>query len=186
VRRIMVTGHRPQKLFGFDMGDPRYKNIKEFFKIVLVESCCTEAISGMALGTDTIFSCAVLELKEEGFPISLTCAIPCRGFTSKWSKAAIDEYKRIMKKADTIQLVVDGVYSPAHMQTRNEWMVDRVAEDPLGFSIAIWDGGPGGTANCVDYLKRKGVKVMTVHPDEFQHMGRGKTDDRTISSLGRE
>jgi len=164
----MVTGHRPDKLFGYDMSDSRYEKIKEFFKQVLVLSGCTEAISGMALGSDTIFANAVLELKEEGYPIKLVCAIPCRGFTSKWPKESVEEYAKIVKKADFVKLVVDDAYAPAHMQARNKWMVDRIAKDSSGLGVAIWSGEPGGTANCIKYLKKKNVSVLVVNPEEFK------------------
>lgn len=68
---ICVTGHRPDKLYGYDLTDPRWKNLKNIFKEKSIEMKCTNAISGMALGVDTIFALAVLELKKEGHPIQL-------------------------------------------------------------------------------------------------------------------
>ncbi len=74
---ICVTGHRPDKLYGYDLTDPRWQDLKNIFKEKLIEMKCTNAISGMALGVDTIFALAVLELKKEGHPIQLHCALPC-------------------------------------------------------------------------------------------------------------
>lgn len=74
--KICVTGHRPDKLFGYDLNDKRWIKLKDIFKQTLVEAKCTEAISGMALGTDMMFALAVLELKDEGYQIKLHCAIP--------------------------------------------------------------------------------------------------------------
>ena len=61
---ICVTGHRPDKLYGYDLTDSRWQNLKNIFKEKLIEMKCTNAISGMALGVDTIFALAVLELKK--------------------------------------------------------------------------------------------------------------------------
>ena len=73
---ICLTGHRPQKLYGYDLNDKRWLALKEKLKEILKERKCTEAISGMALGADTIFALAVLELKQEGYDIKLRCAVP--------------------------------------------------------------------------------------------------------------
>ena len=67
---ICVTGHRPDKLYGYDLTDPRWQDLKNIFKEKLIEMKCTNAISGMALGVDTIFALAVLELKKKGIPFS--------------------------------------------------------------------------------------------------------------------
>lgn len=76
--KICVTGHRPNKLYGYNLSDPRWQRLKEQFKSILKENNCEEAITGMALGVDTVFAFAVLELKNEGYDIRLHCAIPCK------------------------------------------------------------------------------------------------------------
>ena len=68
---ISVTGHRPDKLYGYDLSDKRWQELKNQIKNTLKSNNCTEAITGMALGVDTIFALAVLELKDEGYDISL-------------------------------------------------------------------------------------------------------------------
>ena len=65
--KICVTGHRPNKLYGYNLSDPRWQRLKEQFKSILKENNCEEAITGMALGVDTVFAFAVLELKNEGY-----------------------------------------------------------------------------------------------------------------------
>ena len=76
--KICVTGHRPNKLYGYNLSDPRWQKLKEQFKQILKENNCDEAITGMALGVDTVFALAALELKDEGYGIKLHCAIPCK------------------------------------------------------------------------------------------------------------
>ena len=50
--KICVTGHRPNKLYGYNLSDIRWQKLKEQFKTILVENDCTEAITGMALEVD--------------------------------------------------------------------------------------------------------------------------------------
>lgn len=157
--KICVTGHRPGKLYGYNLSDVRWQNLKMRFKQILIENHCTEAITGMALGVDTVFALAVLELKEEGYNIQLYCAIPCRNHSCKWIEESIQQYNDILSKADTVKLVSDEEYKPYLMQKRNEYMVDLADK-----VIAVWDGTKGGTANCVQYAKKVGKEIIKVNP----------------------
>lgn len=75
-RSASVTGHRPKSLWGYDLSHSCYIALKRRFKSLLMNLKCTQAYTGMALGTDTIFAEAVLELKESGHNIQLICVIP--------------------------------------------------------------------------------------------------------------
>lgn len=44
-------------------------------------------------------------------------------------------------------------------QQRNQWMVDRA--DAV---LAVWDGSPGGTANCVNYARKVGKPITIIDP----------------------
>lgn len=157
--KICVTGHRPNKLYGYDLSDVRWQNLKWLFKHILKENKCTEAITGMALGVDTVFALAVLELKDEGYDIELHCAIPCKNHSCKWIKESVDQYNDILSKADIVKLVSDEEYKPWLMQKRNEYMVDLADK-----VIAVWDGTKGGTANCVRYAQKVGKEIIKVNP----------------------
>ncbi len=157
--KICVTGHRPNKLYGYDMTDDRWIVLKEKFKQILIDNNCDEAITGMALGVDTIFAYAVLELKKNGYDIKLHCAVPCRNFSSKWNKYNKAMYRHILGMADTVKLVSDEEYKPYLMQKRNEYMVDH--SDKV---IAVWDGSKSGTKNCIDYAKKVGKDIIYVQP----------------------
>lgn len=160
---IAVTGHRPTKLFGYDMSRPEYMSMKRFMKAYLKKKCCTVAVSGMALGVDQLFAEAVLELKEEGYDIKLHCAIPCKNHSSKWPRKSQEIYEDILKKADEIHLVSDEEYKPYLMQKRNEYMVDMADE-----ILAIWDESSGGTANCVRYAEKKEKTITKKKPSDFK------------------
>lgn len=154
---ICVTGHRPNKLYGYNLSDPRWQRLKDQFKSLLKANNCTEAYSGMALGVDTVFALAVLELKNEGYNIKLHCAIPCQNHSCKWNKESIAIYDDIVSKADTVTIVVDEPYEPWMMQKRNEFMVDN--SDKV---IAVWGESNGGTANCVRYAEKIGKEIIRV------------------------
>lgn len=158
--KICITGHRPNKLYGYDLSDIRYLFLKQKIKKFLKEQNCTEGITGMALGADMIFALAVIDLKEEGFPISLHCAIPCLKHTSKWfDQKSIDLYNYILSKADTIKIVSEVPFNRFVMQKRNEYMVDNADK-----VLAIWNGSNGGTKNCIDYAVRNNKEVIYWNP----------------------
>lgn len=157
--KMCVTGHRPNKLYGYDLTDDRWIALKEDFKQILIENKCNEAITGMALGVDTIFAYAVLELKEDGYDIKLHCEVPCRNFSGKWNIYDRVKYRNIISLADTVKLVSDEEYKPYLMQKRNEYMVDH--SDKV---IAVWDGSKSGTKNCIDYAKKVGKDIIFVQP----------------------
>lgn len=158
--RVAVTGHRPNKLFGYDMDDPRYVAIKNIIKGFLIGVECTDAYTGMALGIDQLFAIAVLQLKNEGWPIRLHCAIPCAGHPNKWNKESQELYFKILDKADEVVMVSKEPYSPWLMQKRNEYMVDNA-----DMVLAFFDGTPGGTKNCVDYANRVGKEIVAFDPN---------------------
>lgn len=160
---ICVTGHRPNKLYGYNLIDKRYLELKELFKKFLKEQNCKEAITGMALGVDTIFALAVIELKEEGFDISLHCAVPCFNHTSAWfNKEDIKRYNDILEKADIKKIVTEAPYAPYVMQKRNEYMVNNA-----DMVLSVHDGSKGGTYNCVLYAKKKEKSIYNISPNEF-------------------
>ena len=156
---ICVAGHRPNRLYGYDLNDQRWQKLKSQFKEILKEKRCDEAISGMALGVDTIFALAVLELKDEGYDIKLHCAIPCKNQSCKWGKESVNLYRFILSKADVVKLVSDEEYKPYLMQRRNEYMVQR--SDCV---IAVWDGSKSGTGNCVRYAEEQGREIVRIEP----------------------
>lgn len=159
--KICVTGHRPNKLFGYSLLDTRYIELEQRFRDLLINNNCTEAITGMALGADMVFAITVLKLKLER-DIKLHCAIPCRNHGSNWTKAYQNLYAYILAHANTVKLVTDAEYDPYLMQKRNEYMVDHADK-----VIAVWDGSKGGTYNCVKYAEKQGKEIIRIDPREI-------------------
>lgn len=166
--RTAFTGHRPNKLYGYNYNDPRWVSLKNLFKKLLISLGCTEGIVGMALGVDTVAALAILELKDEGYDIKLHCAIPCLNQECKWPRESQRLYHDILDKADIVHYVYDGPYNGWCMQRRNEYMVDLLSgtRDRL---IAVYDGTAGGTRNCVEYARNHNKQIILIDPKQEVH-----------------
>ena len=144
--RIAATGHRPSKLplTGY--------NIKPLISLAgqwLDEVRPDIVISGMALGWDQAVALAAI---EQG--ILLYAYVPFIGQADKWPPQSHATYQRILQACDEVKVICPGGYSPEKMQRRNEAMVHDC--DQL---LALWDGSPGGTGNCVAYAEIEGCPV---------------------------
>lgn len=148
------TGHRPDKLGGYTLPNPTYIHISQQIKKALLELKVTKAISGMALGVDQYAANVCVQL---GIPF--VAAVPFIGQEKMWPAQSQKLYNSLLKKASEVVIVSEGGYSPAKMQVRNEWMVDN--SDQV---IAVWDGTPGGTANCVAYAKKIKKLIYLIDP----------------------
>jgi uncharacterized phage-like protein YoqJ len=153
--KIAVTGHRPDKLGGYNENNPIAITLKQCMSHYLsTVSRDTIVISGMALGVDQWWAEAAI-----GWQIPFIAAVPFMGMESKWPRASQDRFNNILSYADSIVYVCEPGYEPWKMQKRNEWMVDNC--DKL---VAYWDGSPGGTANCVQYARAKGRTIDMYNP----------------------
>ena len=163
---IAVTGHRPKKLWGYDMEDLRYIKLREKLEMILIEKFKETdqitAVSGMAIGVDTLFAEACLALKRRGYNIRLIAAVPFTGQETKWPESSQNLYHELLAKASEIVVVSEGGYEPYKMQKRNEYMVDM--SDEL---IAVWSGEAGGTANCIRYAQENHVPVTRIYPQNI-------------------
>jgi len=161
--KVAVTGHRPNKLWGYEYSHPKYVALGWALRNTLISLQADHIISGMALGVDTIFALVGLKLKSNAMPnLTIECAIPCTNHSSKWLKTSVDLYDSIIKRSDLITYVTQEPYTMSCMQRRNEYMVDNC--DVL---IAVWDGTPGGTANCVKYAIEKGIQIQYINPSKI-------------------
>lgn len=169
--KIAITGHRPKVLgWGYDyLNKPHYTELGEDLRNIIINRIennggeTIEIISGMALGVDTLFALLGLTLKEEGYNVKLHCAIPFKGQENRWAKGERQLYNYILSKADKITYVCEEGYANWKMQKRNEFMVDN-----CDLLIAVWNGSKSGTANCVNYAKRKGKEIIYINPLEIK------------------
>ncbi|BCT30354.1 SLOG family protein [Bacillus velezensis] len=169
---ISLTGSRPSKLGGYDYYSPLNiaiaNKLRDYLHSYLKAGMRVHAISGMALGADTIFALVVLKLKRQGYDIALEAAIPCLNHPNVWPQASQEQWHKVVNQADKITYVSNLPYQPYLMQMRNRYMVDQCDE-----LIAVWDGTTGGTYNCVQYAKQKGVKIVQINPKHLviEHKG---------------
>lgn len=155
---VTVTGHRPQKIGGYNFNNPIRKRCREEFKRVLnklqSENPDKEivVITGGALGIDQDYAKVAY---DNGFRFDVY--VPFRGQELKWPEEAQARYRRMLSVANEVVYVderegKDMTYKQvsAAMQKRNIVMIDN--GDVL---VATWNGTEGGTANAVTYATGK-------------------------------
>ena len=149
---VSFAGPRPQKMGGFQIPNPIYTKIRQDLREKIVELNPKSAISGMALGVDTIAAELCIELE-----IPFIAAVPFEGQESVWPQASQLKYKSLLAKAKEIKIVCEGKYASWKLQKRNEWMVNHA-----DLVLAVWNGMSGGTANCINYAKSVGKKIVII------------------------
>lgn len=167
-RTVHFTGHRPNRLYGFDYNtDGNVKIIRKLRALIIrfIEKLGIDTfISGMALGIDMWSAQIVLSLKEKYPHIKLVCAIPCTEQYKRWGKDDIKFYHNILEQADLVHYVSDEPYTKWCMQDRNKWMTDNSK-----FCIAVWNGEEdGGTWHNVKYAKTRQRSILHLDPKTFK------------------
>lgn len=154
---VAATGHRPDKIGGYNYYNPQRIWIREQMKKALVDLQADKTITGMALGIDQDFAQVSFELA-----IPFIAALPFIGQESQWPKSSQDYYWWLLERADEVVVVSPGGYAPYKMQIRNKWMVDH-----CNWLVSVWDGSPGGTGNCMIYAKDVNVPIYPINPRDF-------------------
>ncbi len=154
---VAVTGHRPDKLGGYNFYKPLRVWLRDQLLAKLQQLQPSSAISGMALGIDQDFAYVCV---WAGVPF--LAAIPFVGQESIWPEESRLLYNELLSRAYEKVIVSSGGYSARKMQIRNEWMVNHC--DVL---IAVWDGSEGGTGNCVRYAENARRPIERINPKDF-------------------
>ncbi len=133
--KVAFTGHRHLK----------YVDVEQSLIKVYSDFPGAMWITGGAYGLD---SHAARFALDNSIPLWLVLPFPAKVLCARWpSGDARDLLFRSVRDCARLS-VVSPVFSMASYQRRNEFMVD--AADVLA---AFFDGSPGGTANCVRYVK---------------------------------
>jgi uncharacterized phage-like protein YoqJ len=149
---LAATGHRPDKLGGYDSAtDDKLRGLAALFFRQLHQAP-DAVISGMALGWDMAWAEAAIAAD-----IPVIAAVPFDGQESRWPLASQDRHGRILLRCREVVTVSRGGYSAENMQRRNRWMVDRA-----DWLVALWDGSPSGTGNCVRYAQAAGKPIYNL------------------------
>lgn len=138
MKTIAFTGHRPDKLYGYDLNDEGYTKLRLILNSVLKnEICHNDAdafITGGALGFDTLVFDVVRGLIED-YGGNHILAIPFEKQAVKWSIESQKVYREIKKFSTCIYVddyekynvknVKGGEYHPAKMQKKemNGWLI---------------------------------------------------------------
>lgn len=116
--------------------------------------------AGGALGFDTLAAETLLDLRDRlGLDLTLIIAVPCPGQNSRWSPDDQARYRKILERADSVELLADEYYSGC-MHARNRYMVDRSER-----LIAFWipDQTTGGTAMTVNYAVKQQRRILNLY-----------------------
>jgi len=151
---VSFTGHRPAKIGGYSIPNPTYNYVMDGLRNILKELKPEKALSGMAIGVDTMAAEVCIELG-----IKFEAVVPFVGQEKYWPAEAQERYLKLLSLANSTKVVSPGGYAPWKMQVRNEYLVDHC--DKL---IAVWDDSSGGTKNCVDYAISKKKHIIRIDP----------------------
>lgn len=167
---IAITGHRHNKLWGYDLSHPKCKQLESLIIKTIADiwdkksnpkfmhEVPVECISGMALGVDTAFANAALKLKTQFTGVKFIAAIPCIEQDKLWREQDKIRYNNLLSLADETVYASKEPYSKGCMNARNQYMIDRC--DVL---IAVWNGDlTGGTADAVKKAKKAGKEIIRI------------------------
>lgn len=168
---IALTGHRPPKLGGYNINTPAYKklqaDLEQYIRYSLSLHKTVICHSGLALGADTVWSKAILNMRNE-FPtrVLFHAEIPMLNQPSRWPSAKDRLFwQQSVESADfsTIYGEVSETLSAGKLlDKRNNGMVDHCDE-----LLAIFDGSKSGTGNAVNYAERTGKNTIHIHPSRY-------------------
>ena len=181
---ITITGHRPPKLGGYmNAGKPNpvaegvKKQILTDLEAKLKELKPKLIYTGMGLGVPQWAAQLCIDMN-----IPFVAAIPHLGHEGKWPQESINIYNALLQKASEKIIVTQKTFFPGAMHIRNKWMVDR-----SGRVLAVFDGTPGDTSNCVSYAKSINKTVDTIPvPAHTQYIPKPKVNKDYVTAMAKK
>lgn len=149
---VMVTGHRPRLLNPGQAEFARTELARLAVK-VRAEHGAREAISGLALGSDTWWALAGLDAG-----LSLAAYVPCEAQADRW--CAMDRAVwRLLRGAADREVVVGSRADAATFHARNDAMLN---DADLVVAVADPNRSTGGTAATMRKALGRGLPVVLV------------------------
>lgn len=114
MKSVAFTGHRPDKLYGYNKDDnfPILVKLKEVI-IDSINNGTTTFMSGMAQGVDLWAAEIVADLRDRKYPhIKLIAAIPFVGQETKWPPSSRRYWEDIKQRCDEVRYVSEEGYTP--------------------------------------------------------------------------
>lgn len=170
---ISLTGHRPDKLAGYNLNNPFYERLRErLVKIIeraLEKYPFVECHSGMALGADTVWAQSIVycQKKYGRNRIRFIADIPDENQPSRWfNKIDRDRWRELLDQADEVREYASQNIGRSYAYILNQRNIGMIrACDIL---IAIYNGdAKGGTANGIRDGVRMGKFVSQIHPNSI-------------------
>ena len=176
---ISFTGHRPNKIYGYNIYSKQYEPLRD--KLLEVFSYVEDkygeilnAYNGLALGFDTI---AFEELYFSKRNTNIIGCIPFEKQASKWNKESVEIYNIMKSKCDEIVYVdtvdqykvkntIEGEYNVVKMMKRNELMIDN-----SNILISCWNHEKkGGTWSAIRYALQHDniVEIININPNTLE------------------
>ena len=155
VTKIMVTGHRPQRVGGYNP-NPTQDFVKSELERVIqkLNNGSVELVTGMALGVDQWFC-------EIGLKLSLKvhAYLPCKGQSAKWRPAQKEHHRNLTLQCDWRLISKDTYTGPKQLLDRNTAMVND-----SNIAIIVWDGKKeGGTWHAVQEIRKASHIKQAIH-----------------------
>lgn len=152
---ICGTGHRPDKLGGYNGQLPRESEYEARVVRLFSESKPKAVITGMAQGWDMVIANAALSLD-----IPVHAYIPFTGHSDRWPISVFWKYEKILSLCATMRTICPD-HSPMTiteaLHARSYAMVDDSE-----FVLACWDGSNSGTSKCIDYARKQNKPLLNV------------------------
>lgn len=167
IHAVAFTGHR--KLEGKYPPSPKWEAVSQAVRELALSFVATgyditHFCSGGALGFDQVAASAVIKLREQGFPVTLTFALPFPGFEVRWPEKSQANLKSLCRQANKVVFVDNEPrYFPWKMQKRNEYMIDRAQSVIALMYPAV---KKGGTLNAVKYAEKKNRDILIINPTQ--------------------
>ena len=116
-------------------------------------------VSSLAAGGDQLFASLVLQRGGR-----LEVVLPCKGYETSFSRPDdLRNFRALIERAATVEMLSFDEPSEEAYLAAGYRVVD-LSE----ILLAIWDGQPakgkGGTADIVEYAKRRGIRLEIVWP----------------------
>ena len=161
--RLAITGHRPQKLGGFNPNNPILQRIADHLTRTLTalksRGLDVLGLTGMALGVDQAFAEACLTTQTP-----FVAYIPFPGQASRWPKQSQTRYEELLRLAMDRLIVCHTAKTDAEVREALMARNSRLVTDAHA-AIAVWDGSAGGTADAVRKLRTRQHPLIILHPD---------------------